>query len=103
MPRRSDLQPISKVYSLQWKQSIEQLDYNDIKVENLLDPQRVENGASATPQTLTRPPTSFDLWPPDPEVDRFMPVDHLCQIATKSIYLLWKYHVHKFVNRQTDR
>jgi len=46
-----------------------------------------------------------DLWPPDAQNWSFHalpPMDHSCQFASILLHLFWKYHVHKFVNRQTD-
>ena len=47
--------------------------------------------------------TTF-VWPPDPHSERFMPlpVNHLCQLASKFVHLFPEYHVYKFGNRWTE-
>ena len=80
---------------------------NEFKLENLLHPRRSRMMHSRPPNltlasrgllTLT-----FDLQ--TPEVDCFMPlpVDHLCQFASKSVHSFSKYHVHKGVNKTWPR
>jgi len=44
-------------------------------VENLLY-QGVETDASARPTILASSSCDLDLWPPEPEVDRFVPLPH---------------------------
>ena len=95
----------SKLCYRQYRQS-RQHSVSGIKLINqkTYSTERVENDASARPPNLTSASCDLDLWPPDPQVDRFIPPPvplNTCQVGAKSVRSFSKYLVHKNGNKLT--